>query len=114
MAFSAVERRAIEGVLQLYCERRVPPKVRDRVRVSFRVKGETVTLFESRPSFAKPADWVEIAVAQFRRDETTGNWSLYCADRNSRWHVYLGVRPKKTLQPLLAEVDRDPTGIFWG
>ena len=114
MAFSKIERKSIEDVLTAYCERRVPPEVRDSLRILFRIKGESVTLLESRPSFVKPKEWIETVVAQFRRDRKTGNWTLYCADRNSRWHVYEELQPKKTIKPLLAEVDRDPTGIFWG
>ena len=114
MAFSMIERRAIEALLVAYCEKRVPPEVRDKVRVLFRIKGESVTLLESRPSFVDRTHWIDTVVAQFRRSPKTGNWVLYCADRNSKWHLYEYLRPKKTLRPLLAEVDRDPTGIFWG
>ena len=114
MAFSMVERRAIDRLLTEYCEKRVAPSVRDRLRILFRVKGESITLVESRPSFAVRSQWIETVVAQFRRDQASGSWCLYCADRNSKWHPYEGLQPKKTLPPLLAEVDRDPTGIFWG
>jgi len=114
VAFSKVERRAIEDLLTGYCERRVPLHARDKIRMLFRIKGESVTLLESRPSFVKPEEWIETVVAQFRRDQDTGEWTLYCADRNSKWHLYEQLKPKRTLRPLLAEVDRDPTGIFWG
>ena len=114
MAFSKFERRSIEDLLTAYCKRRAPPLVRDRLRVLFRLRGESVTLLESQPSLVKKSQWIEIVVAQFRRDQKTGNWVLYCADRNSKWHLYRGLSPKKTLRPLLAEVDRGPTGIFWG
>ena len=114
MAFSKVERRAIERLLTEYCGRRVPPNERDRRRILFRIKGRGVILLESRPLFTKPSEWVDAVVAQFRRDDDTGDWTLFCADRNSKWHRYEYLRPKKTLRPLLAEIDRDPTGIFWG
>jgi hypothetical protein len=114
VAFSQVERNAIEGLLRGYCERRVPPHARDKVRIVFRIRGESVTLLESRPSFVKPEEWIETVVARFRRNPETGDWTLYCADRNSKWHRYERFPPKKTLRAILAEVDRDPTGIFWG
>jgi len=76
MAFSKIERKSIEDVLTAYCERRVPAEVRDRLRILFRIKGESVTLLESRPSFVKPTEWIETVVAQFRRDRETGNWTL--------------------------------------
>ena len=114
MVLSKFERRDIETVLGSYCERRVPEHVRDKVRLEFRIKGERVTLLERRLPFRGKGEWTELVVAQFRRDQDTGYWVLYCADRNSRWHQYEGIRATKTLKPLLAEVDRDPSGIFWG
>ena len=39
VAFSKVERRAIEDLLTAYCERRVPPHVRDKIRILFRING---------------------------------------------------------------------------
>ena len=41
-------------------------------------------------------------------------WTLYCTDRNSRWHLYWEYKPAKNLDELLEEIDEDPTGIFWG
>ena len=116
MTLSKADRRDIEVLLTAYCDRRVPEHVRNQVNVDFRIRGQTVTLLERRPPLRVTGrkEWTEIVVAQFRRDSDSGQWRLYCADRNSRWHAYQGVRPTKTLSPLLAEVDRDPSGIFWG
>jgi hypothetical protein len=52
-------------------------------------------------------------VAQIRRQKT-GEWALYWRDRNGRWHKYDQVRPMKELPVILAELDRDRTGVFWG
>lgn len=38
---------------------------------------------------------------------------LRYADRNDRWHIYFD-DVGDTLEDLLAEVDEDPTCIFWG
>jgi len=73
-----------------------------------------VTISEKRPAFDNPSQWVDISVAQFRYHPAKNLWTLYCADRNSRWHMYDEVAPTKSLQTLLEEVDEDPTGIFWG
>ncbi len=114
MAFSDIERTQIEGTFQAYCERRIPPGVRDQIRLKYRIRGETVTLIERRPPWRGPGEWTASVVAQFRRDPATGQWRLYCADRNSRWHLYEEIQPARDLRVLLSEVDRDPTGIFWG
>jgi hypothetical protein len=39
---------------------------------------------------------------------------LYWRDRNRRFHLYDLVSPTASVEELLAEVDRDPTAIFWG
>lgn len=41
-------------------------------------------------------------------------WELYWRDRNLRFHAYNRVGPSANIDELLAEVDRDPTCIFWG
>jgi DUF3024 family protein len=59
-------------------------------------------------------EWSEIKVAQLRYEDSAGTWSLHCSDSGGRWHVFDDVRPSRTVEPLLAVVEADPTGIFWG
>jgi len=114
MALPTFTRTMIEHKLGIYCEKRVPPELMDQVRLGFRIKGNSVTLFEEQPAFLKPNEWVEIKIAQFRFNLKTNEWTLYCADRNSRWHGYWDLEPSKNFDDLLQEVDEDPAGIFWG
>lgn len=53
-------------------------------------------------------------IAQIRYDDKTGKWTLYCADRNDKWHEYIDIDATKNIDKILAEIDDDPTGIFWG
>jgi hypothetical protein len=114
MGLSSLTKNLIETKLAKYCERRIPEHARSQVRIAFKLRGNTVTLSEERPLFADPSTWVSVTVAQFRFDPAGNKWTLYCADRNSRWHQYEGMEPHGDLDKLLREVDRDPTGIFWG
>jgi hypothetical protein len=59
------------------------------------------------------ADWTTSPIAQLRRD-AQGAWSLLWRGSDERWHLYEDVEPTRNIQPLLAEIDADPTGIFWG
>jgi hypothetical protein len=99
----------------------VPESVRNEVQLEVAFRGNTATIFERRPPFlssfipaSRNEEWTRLSVAQFRYDTATRRWALYCADRNSRWHVYDDLDPSERLEDLIAEVDADPTGIFWG
>ena len=100
--------------LSAYCAMRCPAKFKDKVRLRFRFRGNSVALYEERPVFRSPGIWVDIVVAKFRFDPKSSLWTLYCADRNSRWHTSWVFEPSKDFSDLLAEVEADPTGIFWG
>jgi hypothetical protein len=107
-------RHQVETELQTFCDNRVPPDVRDKVNLTFDFRGNSLTLFENRPRSNDPSQWTHMAIAQFRFDPSTGQWTLYCADRNSKWHKYLDVEPTSRFDTLLEEVNKDPTGIFFG
>jgi len=102
--------------LQRFCDSRVPRKLRDKIRVEMRRRGKSVTILERSP--VDPRDpagkWFEVNVAQLRYDDTTAGWTLYWSDRNGRWHRYDLVEPHQPVTRLLAEIEADPTCIFWG
>ena len=66
MAIPPAERLSCEAILAQYCEKRVPPAVRDKVRMGFRTERSGVVLFEQRPRFDDPSVWIELDIAQFR------------------------------------------------
>ena len=41
-------------------------------------------------------------------------WTLYCADRNSKFQRYWDTEPTQHVAELLDEIDADRSGIFWG
>lgn len=52
--------------------------------------------------------------ARFHYTRSADTWTLYYRDRNLRFHRYDPAPPSADIGTLLAEVDRDPTGLFWG
>ena len=114
MALPELVRLSVEKKLSKYCSKKVPHHVADRLRIGFRFRGNNVTLFESRPIFNNKNKWIDVVVAQFRFDSETAQWTLYWADRNSRWHCYIDLDPSRNFEKLLKEVNDDRTGIFWG
>ena len=99
--------------IRRFCADRVPAHVREEIRIEAEVRGERVSIFECRPPWhPEITEWSRTPVAQLRYG-TKERWTLYGADRNGRWHRYDMVEPGLA-QSLLAEIDADPTGIFWG
>ena len=114
LALPEFTRKLVETKLKTYCDGRIPSHLRQELRLTWKFRGNAVTLYESRPRFLEPEKWANMPVAQFRFDEQEKTWELFQADRNGRWHWYLNAAPTTDFEALLAELDADPTGIFWG
>lgn len=59
-------------------------------------------------------EWTRFPIARLRYTKSRTEWSLYWRDRNLRFHRYDLVEPTAEIRRLMDEIDRDPTGIFWG
>lgn len=99
-----------------FCEERTPVELRDRLRLECSARGNAITIVERRPPWNPSfgTDWTTSEIAQLRRDTARGTWSLRWHGRDGRWHAYEDTRPSRDVGSLLAEIDADPTGIFWG
>ena len=117
MALPELVRRQAEKELGEYCEKRVPGFARDQVRLEFEIRGNAATITERRVPWrplTPDEEWTHDPIARFRFNNTRRLWTLFWRDSNLRWHLYDLVKPSSSLTDLLAEVERDPTAIFWG
>jgi Protein of unknown function (DUF3024) len=102
--------------IRRYCEARVPARLRDQIRIELEERGLSVTIVECRAPWT-PAigpDWTRFPIVRLRYVPAHGVWMLYWRDSNLRWHRYDRVGPSPNVDPLLAEIEADPTMIFWG
>ncbi len=114
MPLTELEREGIEKPFGESCQSRVLPHVRHLVRIEYGIRGSEVKLFECRRRYDDPSVWTERAVARFNKDEKRDTWGLYHAGRNGKWHLFGPSAEDRDIEKLLAEADRDTTGIFWG
>jgi hypothetical protein len=107
-------RSAAVTEVERYCEQRVPADARSEIRLECRVRGNAITIVERRPPWREgfAAEWSTTRVAQLRYDGRL--WQLYCSDSSDRWRPYDKADPAAGVGPLLAALDEDVTGIFWG
>ncbi len=61
MALSDTVKHQAETLLRAFCERRVPATLRDKIRLTYGFRGNSVTLFENRPGFTDPGKWIVIS-----------------------------------------------------
>ena len=88
MPIPAAEKARAMEALERFCSRHSRPDLRHLLWYDARLERNAAFICEHRP--------------------------LLWADRNSKWHIHESLHPTRSIDPLLAEVDRDPTGIFWG
>lgn len=111
-SLSDEQRAEAEALLAPLCD--VPSHVRDQLREGFYFDGPSIVLYESRPRFQRPSEWGEHGVAKFTYVKSRRVWRLFCQFRDLQWHAYEPLPEATSLARLVAEVDDDPTGIFWG
>ncbi len=112
MALPELEAKRVEVELKRFA-RRVPPHARRQIWYVHTIRGNTVTLVECRPYFQDPAQTTEHPIARFKYDVSSRTWALYWRDRNGRFHAYEGFEHVRGFAAALAEVERDPTHIFF-
>lgn len=102
--------------VQRWCESRVPERARHQVRVECEVAQRHLTIIERRAPWRGEdgTEWTRFPIARLRYTKTSRTWSLYWRDRNLRFHDYDLLQPSASVEDMLAELERDPTGIFWG
>ena len=102
--------------VQRWCAARVPEHARDQVRVECDVAARYLTIVERRVPWSEESgpEWTSLPIARLRYTTATKAWTLWWRDRNLRFHAYDLLSPSPRVEDLLTEIDRDPTGIFWG
>ncbi|MFL5888168.1 MAG: DUF3024 domain-containing protein [Solirubrobacteraceae bacterium] len=89
----------------MFCEARIPPELRDQVRLVCSRHGNSITIAERRPPWNPElmgTEWTGVQVAQLRFDPGPELWSLYCRDSSERWWLYDDVGPSEGVDLLLA------------
>jgi hypothetical protein len=88
----------------------------DEMRVEMHVDPRAITILECRPPWREDfgPEWTRQEIARLRYTKSTGTWTLYWPDRHSKFHRYEDLEPTPAIDRLLAEIDTDPTCIFWG
>lgn len=104
----------VRALFDPLCVPHPDPKIASKLRYGYRLEGPSVIYFETRPDWRGGPIWMTHDIAKFRFTKRTGRWSLYCQFRDLKWHGYEPLPHAASLAALVAEIERDPTCIFYG
>lgn len=98
-------------IMDTYTNNAVPDHVKSQIRISYKIRGNNVTLIEERQGF-RSDQWVQLPVAQFRLNENA--WSVYWQDSKGKWHFVDDIETNVDFEKQLQIVDEGHNGMFWG
>lgn len=118
MALPELIKAQVEKKLGKLCEDRIPEHVKDKVNLTYKIRGDAVTLLERR-FIPMRETWIEMPIAKIKYDrDDSGKWFLFMANRNDKWFNYFEYwndsKKARTLDKVIEEIDKDPKGVFWG
>ena len=114
MGFSERELKRIEVVVGELCQRRAPAHLQEKLRLYYSVKNYEVLIYEVRPGWHDPTEWIESSIAKLRYVRSVNEWRLYWRRANGKWWLYEPYSRSKTLASMVKEIDIDSDGCFFG
>jgi hypothetical protein len=115
MAFDEFTRHRIEKAVGTFVEqRRPPPHFRKELDLGFRLKDQSVEIFEIRPRWQHPEEIIESPVAKATYVKTQDLWKIYWMRQDLKWHRYDPLSKVTVIEEFLAEVSADIYHCFWG
>jgi Protein of unknown function (DUF3024) len=115
MALSELEHKRWERELSLFLERRRPPvHIRSELDLGYRIEGQSVEIFEIRPDWEDKTTRRERPAAKATFIRSKNHWRIFWVRRDLKWHGYETPQEVRTLAEVLAIVDRDEVGCFFG
>lgn len=104
----------VSDIVGRFCKNRVPLSAQDQIKMFYRIKGNDVIIFESRPYWQDNSIWTEMPIAKIKHLPDDHTWQLFWQRANGRWVKYPDFSPSNNLDELVKEIDSDPHCVFWG
>jgi hypothetical protein len=114
MAFNDLELKRIDKIIGEYFRNRVPQEYRDELRYEVHIEGYDVVIFEVRPRWDKPDEWLPLDFAKLRYIRSHNIWKLYWKRASGKWKLYEPKGEAKNLKTLADAIEQDEFGCFFG
>jgi hypothetical protein len=114
VAFDELELKRIERAVGELCRRCSPPQHADGLRTVYEVESHSVTAHEERSPWDGVGEWTRRGIARLRFSSARREWRLYWRRQDLRWHRYDPDEMPADLDSLVAMVEADKYGAFFG
>jgi Protein of unknown function (DUF3024) len=115
MAISEFEIKRCEKLVGAYVEKhRPPPHIRNQFDLGFRIKVQSVEIFEARPLWNNPDKKIEEMQAKTTYVKKEKTWKVYWQRADLKWHSYQPVPEVGDIEDFLALIDKDEYHCFRG
>jgi hypothetical protein len=115
MTFSELEARRIQKLVGEFIEKRRPSAhIRSLLDLGFRVRGQSIEVFEIRPVWQNPNERIEEPVAKATYDSTRRVWAVYWQRGDLTWCRYDPDPEVKALEAFIELLDDDRHACFFG
>ncbi len=115
MALSEFEIKRYEKLVKAYIEKnRPPPHIRKELDLSYRLKDQSVEIFEVRPRWDNPKEILEHPVAKATYVKSQALWKVYWQRADLKWHSYGPYPEAKSIEEFLTVVESDKHACFFG
>ncbi len=115
MALSEFEIKKCKKLAAQFVEKhRPPPHIRSELDFGFRVKDQSVEIFEIRPMWRNPKEKIEEAVAKTTYVKKQKTWKVYWQRADLKWNRYDPAPEVSSLEEFLELVEADEYSCFFG
>lgn len=114
MAFSDIELQRIKREVGGLCEKRSPAHLKNKLRIEYKIEGQSVILYEVRPQWDDPKIFRDHPFAKITFVKSRNIWKLYWRRADLKFHKYDPKKSSSQLSDLVKEIDKDSHGCFFG
>jgi hypothetical protein len=115
MAISAFEIKRCEKELDKFLAIHRPPvHIRNEMDIGYRIKDQSVEIFEIRPHGKERSKKIETPVAKTTYVKSQGVWKIFWYMSDMKWHGYEPTPEVNSIEAFLALVSEDENCCFFG
>ena len=107
-------KRCEKLVAEFVKKRRPPPHIRSEVDLAFRIRGQSIEIFEVRSHWRDVGKTLEHPIAKATYNKTKRSWKIYWQPADLKWHGYEPCLEVTSIEEFLGVVEKDKHGCFFG